>query len=521
MRTDFSDRFLFRLGETLKYDPVQPRDRFGRWSKWHGKVVWRKEEDVPPIGRIDRSWVPKHVMTAVDSIMAHGGRPLLVGGSVRDAVMGKHPKDYDLEVYGITPDNLEASLHRVGKVNSVGKSFGVIKVQIDGVELDLVVPRRDSKVGPGHKGFLPEPDPNMTITQAARRRDFTMNSMLMDPATGEVFDPFGGMKDIKDGVIRATDDLTFIEDPLRVLRGAQFAARFGMEIDPSTVKLCQTMKDSLRELPVERVGSEWEKLLTKSDRPSIGLEAMRKTGALEALHPELEALSSTPQDPRWHPEGDALVHTGMVLDEAIKESKDLSPKEKRDVLYAALMHDIAKPETTVREPDGRITSHGHEKAGEEKARRILVEQFGLDRETVDRAAKLIGNHMVPIALYQQRNKIGDAAIRRLAKRIEPATIDSLVALSRADSFGRETLSAKARKAPEAEWLAERAKALNVEREAPKPILLGRHLIASGLMRPGPAMGEVLRQVFNMQMDGEVANLSQAMAAARSLLEEAK
>lgn len=519
MRTDFSDRFLSRLGETLKYDPRQPRDHFGRWSKWHGKAVWRKEEDIPPIARINRSWVPSEAMKAVDAIMVRGGRSLLVGGSVRDAVMGKHPKDYDFEVYGLTPDNLEAALHPVGKVNSVGKSFGVIKVRIGDVDLDLVVPRRDSKVGPGHKGFMPEPDPNMTISQAARRRDFTMNSMGMDPATGHVFDPFGGMKDIRARVIRATDELTFIEDPLRVLRGAQFAARFGMEIDPSTLKLCQNMRESLRELPVERVGVEWEKLLMKSDRPSIGLQAMRDTRALEVLHPELEELARTPQDKNWHPEGDVFEHTKLVLDEAVNLSKDLPPKARRDVIYAALMHDIAKPETTVKELDGRVTTHGHEKAGEKKARRILIDQFGLDRETVDRVAKLVGNHLAPMTLYQRRGEISDSAIRRLAKRIEPATIEELAVLSRADNFGCTSPKALARKSPEVDWLLERAKALDVDQEAPKPILMGRHLIASGMMRAGPEMGDILRRVFDLQMEGKITNLSEAMAAARSLVEE--
>jgi len=518
MRTDFSDRFLFRMGETLKFDPRQPRDQFGRWSKWHGRAVWRKEEDVPPIGRINRSWVPADAMKAVDAIMARGGRPLLVGGSVRDAMMGKHPKDYDFEVYGITPDNLEAVLHPVGKVNSVGKSFGVIKVTIGDTELDLVVPRRDSKVGPGHKGFLPEPDPNMTITQAARRRDFTMNSMLMDPSTGEVFDPFGGMKDIKARVIRVTDETTFIEDPLRVLRAAQFAARFGMEIEPTTEKLCQNMRESLRELPVERVGVEWEKLLLKSERPSIGLDAMRRTRALEVLHPELNALAGTPQDREWHPEGDVFEHTKMVVDEAVKESKGLSPKERRDVIYAALLHDIAKPETTVQDPGGHITSHGHEKAGEDKTRRILIDQFSLDRDTVDRVAKLVGNHLAPMMLYQRRNEITDSAIRRLAKRIEPATIEELCVLARADTYGRTSPKALAKESPEVDWLERRAKELDVEREAPKPILMGRHLIAAGVIRPGPEMGDILRRVFDLQMEGKVKNLSQAMAAARSLLE---
>jgi len=513
MRTAFSEVFGARLFSALGkgFDPSQPRDEAGRWAR-AGSPGGRPEEDVGPSGRLDRSWVPGHVMAVAAAVRAAGGRALLVGGSVRDGVMGRAPKDYDVEVYGVQPDRLEEALRGVGRVDAVGKSFGVLKVRVGGVDLDVSIPRRESKVGPGHRGFLPQPDPTMTVTDAARRRDFTMNSMAMDPETGDVFDPFGGAADIEGGVIRATDPATFVEDPLRVLRGAQFAARFGMEMDPSTEALCRTIKGSLRELPRERVGAEWEKLLMRLGRPSVGLAAMRRTGAMEVLHPEIEALASTPQDRGWHPEGDVFVHTMMVVDEAVRESAGLPERDRRDVVYAALLHDIAKPETTVVEPDGRITSHGHESAGEEKARRILVEQFAVDKETAARVGKLVGSHLAPQMLHERRGEVGDAAIRRLAKRIEPSTIEALAALARADNFGRSTPDALARRSPETEWLVGRARELKVEREAPKPILQGRHLIEAG-MRPGREMGEVLRRVFEMQMAGQVATLDEARAAA--------
>jgi len=519
MRTDFSDRFRNRLVGTLKeYDPNQPRDRGGRWSQIRGGGAG-PEEDIAPAKRLPMSWIPSHVTDVSEAIQKAGGRPLLVGGCVRDALMDIRAKDYDLEVYGLAPDKLEAVLSKLGKVDAVGKSFGILKLTLDDVDLDVSVPRRESKIGAGHKGFLPKPDPSMTITEASRRRDYTMNSLAMDPFTGDVYDPFGGIKDIKDRVIRVTDPATFPDDPLRILRGAQFAARFGMEIDEPTKKLCRDIRMTLHELPASRVGGEWEKLLFKSDRPSVGLQAMRDLGVLETLHPDIEKLAGTVQDKKWHPEGDVFEHTKLVLDEAVKQSKDLSKQDKRDVLYAALMHDISKPETTEVQPDGRTTSHGHEKAGEKKARPILVDQFGLDHATADRASSLVGNHLAPMMLYQRRDEISDSAIRRLAKRIAPASIEGLAALSRADNFGRTSSKALARKSPEVDWLLSRAKELEVDKEPLKPILMGRHLISSGLMKPGPAMGRVLGDVFEMQMDGKVKNEAEAMAAARSLLEE--
>ena len=519
MRTDFSDRFHRGLLSTLKeYDPNQPRDRRGRWSKIRGAGAGA-EEDVKPAKRLPMSWIPPHVTEVSSAIRKAGGRPLLVGGCVRDAMMDIKAKDYDLEVYGLAPDKLEAALSKLGKVDAVGKSFGILKLTLDDVDLDVSVPRRESKVGPGHKGFLPQPDPTMTVTEAARRRDFTMNALAMDPFTGDVYDPFGGIQDIKDRVIKVTDPKTFGDDPLRVLRGAQFAARFGMEIDPATQKLCRDMRESLRELPAERVGGEWKKLLFKSEKPSLGLEAMRGMGVLEVLHPEIQELAGTEQDPKWHPEGDVFEHTKMVLDEATEQGKDLPEKDRRAVIYAALMHDIAKPETTEEQPDGRITSHGHEKAGEKKARPILINQFDLDHATAEKASKLVGNHLAPMMLYQRRGEITDSAIRRLAKRIAPATIESLGVLSKSDNFGRTSPKALARKSPEVDWLLQRAKELEVDREPPKPILMGRHLISEGIMKPGPDMGRVLGRVFEMQMDGKVKNLPEAMAAARAVLEE--
>lgn len=394
----------------------------------------------------------------------------------------------------------------------MGESFGVLKMRLGGLDLDVSVPRRESKTGRGHRGFMVEHDPAMTITEAAKRRDLTINTMAMDPQTGEVYDPFNGLEDLDSGVIRATDAETFVEDPLRVLRAAQFAARFGFQVDDDTVELARSIREELRELPPERVGAEWEKLMLRSDKPSIGLDVLERTGALEVLHPEMAAQRGVPQDPRWHPEGDVWTHVKMVVDAAVEAAKQAPPESRRVVMYAALLHDIAKPETTETQPDGSITSRGHEDAGGPVARRIAREQLGLPKDEAERVAKLVEEHLAPKLLYKDREKIGKNTVKRLAKRLHPATIEELVAVSRADGWGRTTPDALARRSDPEDWLLEEAREQKVEAEPPKPILMGRHLIEHG-WRPGPDMGEALRRVYELQLDGKVNTLDEALEAA--------
>lgn len=511
MKTTNSHRFANLIGSALcktewgpEQEELHPRGKGGLWV--------RAEEDVAPVAHHSTDFIPPHVHDIADRISKAGGRALIVGGSVRDRITGKEAKDIDLEIYGVHPDKLEAILKEVGRVDAVGKAFGVLKLRIGDKDIDVSIPRRENKVGQGHRGFLAIPDPSMSITEAARRRDFTMNSMAMDPKTGAIYDPFGGMKDLQNKVIRHTDATTFVEDPLRVLRAAQFAARFGMQVHPDTIALCQSIKGTLKELPKERIGEEWKKLLMKSDKPSIGLDVLDQTGALEVLHPEMHKLKGVPQDPRWHPEGDVWIHTKMVLDEAVRISKDLPEDDRISVVYAALLHDIAKPQTTEIQPDGRITAHGHEAAGGPVSRKILLDQLNMDHDSAAKMVKLVENHLAPKSLHNQWDKIGDAAIRRLAGRMTPSNITALAALGRADSWGRTTPAALAKESPEEDWLLERARTLKVNIEAPKPILMGRHLMERGVP-PGPKMGEALRRVFELQLDGKVNNLEEALAVA--------
>jgi tRNA nucleotidyltransferase (CCA-adding enzyme) len=260
------------------------------------------------------------------------------------------------------------------------------------------------------------------------------------------------MKDIKDKTIRATDPKTFIEDPLRVLRAAQFASRFEMDVDDHTIEISKSMRDEFKELPKERVGVEWEKLLMKGHKPSKGMDILKQTGVLAEIHPEIDALEGVEQDPRWHPEGDVWVHTKMVVDAALESTMGASPEDKKVVMYAALLHDISKPETTETQDDGSITSHGHEKVGADKAEKIAVEQLFMSKDDAKKVAKLVERHLAPKLLYKEREKLGKSVVKRLAKKLEPATIEQLVAVSKADSWGRTTDRAKARDSREEDWL---------------------------------------------------------------------
>jgi tRNA nucleotidyltransferase (CCA-adding enzyme) len=492
-----------------------------------GKTPSRKrpEEDVEARQKISTDFVPDAVKSLARDAAKAGGRALIVGGSVRDRVIGEvTPKDIDIEIYGIDPKKIPALLKKYGRVGEVGESFAVMKVKLDEKwagdvrDLDVSVPRWESKSGKGHKEFEIKPDPKMTITQAAKRRDFTMNAMAMDPETGAVYDPFNGMKDIKDKVIRATDPKTFIEDPLRVMRAAQFASRFDMEVDDHTIEISKKLRDEFKTLARERVGEEWEKLLLKGKKPSTGMEILKQTHFLAEVHPEIDALEGVPQDPRWHPEGDVWVHTKMVVDAALESTLGAPREDKRLVMYAALLHDISKPETTETQDDGSITSHGHEKAGADKAEEIAVEQMAMSKSDAAKVAKLVERHLAPKLLYKDREKLGKSVVKRLAKKLEPATIEQLVALSKADSWGRTTERAIARDSREEDWLLEQAQEMQVSQGGPKPLLMGRHLQQMKL-KPGPVYSRIIDHVYQLQLDGKINTLEEAIAAAEEFIED--
>jgi tRNA nucleotidyltransferase (CCA-adding enzyme) len=457
--------------------------------------------------------IPDRAVSLAEAVRREGGRALLVGGCVRDELMGQTPKDWDVEIYGVAPARLRELLDAFGTVNVVGEAFTVYKL---GAHLDVSLPRRERKTGRGHRAFFIEGDPEMSFEEATARRDFTINAILQDPLTGEIIDPCSGRVDLERGIIRAVSADTFSDDSLRVLRAAQFAARFEFRVEPETVVLCRAI--DLSDLPSERIWGELEKLLLRARRPSIGFGWLHALGVLDQLFPEIKALIEVPQDPEWHPEGDVFVHTRLVVDRARELIDDLPYAKQVTVMLAALAHDFGKPATT-EFIEGRLRSRGHEEAGVDPTLSFLDR---LNIHTLDgydvraQVAALVRDHLKPGEYFKKRAEVGDGAFRRLARKCE---LDLLYRVAKADSLGRNADWVPREQwydAAAQEWFIEHARQLDVASQAPAPILLGRHLVEMGL-EPGPRIGEITRAVYEMQLDGRVATLEEARAAAQEII----
>ena len=441
-----------------------------------------------------------------EAIRREGGRALFVGGWVRDRLLGIASKDVDVEVFGIPADRLRPLLHQFGTVNAVGESFTVYKV----ADVDVSLPRRDSKIGRGHRGFEVTGDPSMSIEEAARRRDFTVNAIAWDPLRDEYLDPYDGRIDLLERrILRAVDPNTFADDSLRVLRGVQFAARFDLTMTPETKEVCRRIP--LDDLPAERIWGEVEKLLLLAERPSVGWALALELGVVDRMFPELRALVACPQEPAWHPEGDVWVHTLLVIDQARTRIDDLDRPRQAAVMLGAVCHDLGKPLTTA-VIDGRIRSMEHEQAGVPPTLAVLdrlnvhsIGGFDVRRQVVG----IVAYHLAPNAFYKSKTPVGDGAFRRLAQKVD---LELLARVALSDCLGRTgTFDCSG-----IEWFLDRARALGVEHAPPAPLVMGRHLLALGVA-PGPEMGRLLKELYERQLDGRVTTLDEGLAAARDLL----
>ena len=431
-----------------------------------------------------------------------GGRAWVVGGAVRDAWLGLALADVDLEVHGLAAADLESLLAEHFELDAVGRAFGVLKLR--GVAIDVSVPRTESKAGLGHKGFLVQSDPHLGLEAAARRRDFTMNAMAYDLLTGELADPLGGRRDLDDRILRHCST-AFVEDPLRVLRAMQFAARFDLDTAAETVSLCRTIEPE--GLAGERIWHEWRKLLLLGTKPSRGLQLLKDTGWL-AYFPPLAVLDGLPQDSRYHPEGDVYTHTGLCLD--VFAAQRLNDETEDLVVgLAVLCHDLGKPLAQQVEPDGRIRTKGHAEQAEPLVNEFLNDLTGQPALTAD-VLPLVRNHGRPAQLYEQQ--AGNGAVRRLARDV--GRIDRLLRVVRADLGGRGPASDL--DPPAVRWLAERAEALAVADARPEPLLQGRHL-RSRRLKPGPRYGRLLRACYEAQLDGEFADVEGGLRFLDALL----
>lgn len=429
-----------------------------------------------------------------------GGRTYYVGGYVRDRLLGLDNKDVDIEVHGIEPDRLYSILEKVGNPVAFGKSFGVYALRNENI--DIAMPRKERAVGKGHRDFEVDVDPYIGTKQAAGRRDFTVNAIMEDVLTGEIIDHFGGRGDLSAEIIRHINSGTFVEDPLRVLRASQFAARFDFEIADETIDLCRSI--DLSALSKERVEEELKKALLKASRPSIFFESLRKMNQLGCWFPEMELLIGLEQDPFYHPEGDVWVHTMEVIDRAAAYRDKVS--DPFCFMLLALTHDFGKALTSeVSEKDGRIHSYRHETEGLQLAE-SFVKRITNEKDVITYVKNLVPLHMKPnVAAHSKpslksTNKMYDAAIA--PKDLIYFGMADRPIFAGEDSFDSDYA-----------FLFERLQ--KYEEIMARPHVTGQDLIAEGL-EPGEGFSEILRYAHKLRLAGidKDSAMKQVMAYAR-------
>ncbi|MFH1831240.1 MAG: HD domain-containing protein [bacterium] len=481
----------------------------------------------------------KSILRIINSIDAAGGTAYVVGGSVRDLVLDRHVKDFDIEVHGLTLEQLEAVLKKFGPLKLVGKKFGVLRLLT--LDIDWSLPRTDSL---GRKPIVTI-DPSLTIEQAMRRRDLTMNAMAINlnllsknfesiyqkaSKTNnykniglEIIDPYGGLKDMQDKKLRAVDTKLFLEDPLRFYRVMQFIGRFEMYPDNTLQEICTkiNLNDPVTQKPVakERVYEEIKKLFLKSRRPSLGFRWLNDIGRLQELFPEIHALIGVPQKPEYHPEGDVFEHTMQALDAAAiinlyQENESLSQEdEKFLIMIAALCHDLGKPITV----DTDLSCKKHDQEGIKIAKKLL-KRFTRDTFLIDATCKLVAAHMLPASFIDTKSKANPNAYKRLAKKLAPeVNLRQLALLTLADGRARNAESSEPLTGCNQTYKnflveAEKAQVLN----EPEPaILMGRHLLEH--IKPGKQLGELLKEAYRIQIEEGVTNLEELKSRVLSLI----
>ncbi len=418
-----------------------------------------------------------------EKIAERGGRAYYVGGFVRDKLQGLENKDIDIEVHGITPDTLEEILSSIGGFIPAGKSFGVYKLAHHSI--DVAMPRKETLTGKGHRDFKIDVDPFIGTEKAAIRRDFTVNAIMQDVITGEVIDHFGGREDLKNGILRHVNDTAFGEDPLRVLRGAQFAARFNFTIAPETIELCR--KIDITSLSSERVFDELKKALLKSDKPSVFFENLRIMNKLSFWFPETEKLIGIPQHSVHHKEGDVWTHTMLVLDECAKVRE--KAEQPLYFMLSALVHDFGKIVCT-EFIKGDYHAYRHETEGRDIVktfiRRITNENFLLSY-----VLNMTELHMKPTVLASDNSSV-KATNKMFDSSKSPG---DLILLSLCDGKGK--IPQKPTEIIE-DFLTKRREIFNEYMS--RPYVTGQDLIEAGI-KPGKEFTELLSYAHKLRLAG--------------------
>ncbi len=453
--------------------------------------------------------IPSDLLKAIALLKETGATSRLVGGCVRDALLGIEPTDFDIEVYGMELESIAATLQSIGRTDMVGRSFAVVKFWRHGAEYDFSVPRTESKSGPGHRGFEVQTDINLDEKTALQRRDFTINALQYDPDDSVVIDYFGGTEDLDNRVLRHVSD-AFSEDPLRVLRAVQFAGRFGLALHPETAALCRKMKPEFSTLASERIWGEWRKWALKSKYPSKGLISLKESGWI-SFFPEINALLRLPQDPEWHPEGDVFIHTLHCLDALVEKTdwKDLDESLRVTLAFGTLCHDLGKARCTrFADKRGQLRwiSPGHDQDSGWLSERFL-KRIDSPTTIADKVRRIVENHHYLNSFTDSAPS--DSSLRRLSRRIHPATTNELLYVMRADHLGRPPLVSESQD-KRLQNFEERIAQLAVKDSAPKPVVQGRDLVELGL-KPGPEFKSILAQAYDAQIDGAFSDLQEGLA----------
>lgn len=414
-----------------------------------------------------------------NEVAACGGRLFYVGGYVRDLYLSQtvqieREADIDIEVFGLQDEELLDILSRFGTVSKVGKSFSVYKVR-------------------GYHQLDFSLNPVYDLQAAVNRRDFTINAMMQDVLTGELFDPLGGMKDINQEIIRPVNNTSIINDPLRAYRAVQLAARFGFKLHSNTVQQIQSA--DIISIAPERIFNELHKLLLYSSQPSIGLRYLADTKILEHRHPELAALINCAQTEATHPEGDVWEHTLLVVDEAAKIKNQ--SKNPEALMWAALLHDIGKPKVSRRQGK-KITAYSHDVVGATMVGQFL-QDLKASNSLIQEVRVLVREHMHPVLLYKDRERVSNKAIARLANRVDT---EELLWLAQADFTGRGGVGRQVEDfAPIYDWLIERLCQFGLKPgDRLEPLIQGRDLVELGFA-PGKQFKKLLDKAMELQLEG--------------------
>ncbi|MDR1456566.1 MAG: polynucleotide adenylyltransferase [Puniceicoccales bacterium] len=436
-------------------------------------------------------------------IRDNGGRAYLVGGCIRDMFMHVIPKDLDMEVFDIAPEALRDLFP--SNLFPTGKSFGVYKYS--NLPIDIGIPRQESAVGFGHRDFEIFSDPNLSLPLAASRRDFTINAIYWDPLENCIEDPFGGMVDMREKVLRHVSP-KFIEDQLRVLRGMQFVARFDLHAAEQTINLCRQL--TLKNLSAERIYAEFCKLLLYGHSIGKGIQFLHQTKCI-SFFPELAALGPCRQDPIRHPEGCVLRHVACALD----AYATLRPELEWDALvtgFGVLCHDFGKPACTRWNRAGRLSAKGHARAGLVPTDKFLT-RMRAPKQLIKEVLPLVEFHMLP-RQFSRPEGATQRALNWLAYNVQ--RIDRLLVVARCDNMGRPPRTPNLTGENTLENLAFEA---NLLKSPPIPLIRGRDLQINFGMDPSPKMGPLLKRLFEAQLDGKFYDLTTGVAHAKKILKK--